>query len=162
MLRLTADFTKKFILLTLLVTPTLLSAQMVPQQQNVPPADYTTEQLETFVKAVLQVMTIQEEGQMRMVTVVENNDLSVDRFNEMLMQAQHQGEESIAGTEEEVDAFHNTINELETMQMQLQEDMMEAITDEGMDIMEYQTIMQAYEVNPELKEKIDEIFALMQ
>lgn len=152
--------------MTLLLSSTLLSAQMVPQQQQQqqtePRTNYTTEQLETFVKAVLQVMTIQEQGQMRMISVVENNDLSVDRFNEMLMQAQHQGEEAIAGTEEEVEAFHSTINELEMMQMKLQEDMMEAITEEGMDIMEYQNIMQAYEVDPELKQKIDEIFAQMQ
>ncbi|TVQ06370.1 MAG: DUF4168 domain-containing protein [Bacteroidetes bacterium] len=152
-----AFFKKFFILSVFIFAASGIMAQMAPQTQELP-SDYSDKELEKFASAVTHVMTIQEEGQMQMMSVIEENEITVDRFNEMLMQGQQQGQENIEATEEELLAFTNAMNEVQTLQMQMQEQMMEAITEEGLNVEQYQNIMQSYEVNPEIKERVDNLF----
>ncbi len=155
-----ASFKTTFILSFFLFAGLGLMAQMPPQQpQQEVKTDYSDKELKSFAKAVTSVMTIQEEGQMQMMTAIEKNNITVDRFNEMLTQGQQQGPENIDATEEEMLAFNNSMNEVQTLQMQMQEQMMEAITEEELQVDQYQNIMQAYEVSPEIKEKVDKYFA---
>ncbi len=152
-----AFFKKFFILSVFIFAASGIMAQMAPPTQELP-SDYSDKELEKFANAVTQVMTIQEEGQMHMMSVIEENDITVDRFNEMLMQGQQQWPENIDATEEEMLAFNNSMNEVQILQMQMQEQMMEAITEEGLNVEQYQNIMQSYEVNPEIKERVDSYF----
>ncbi len=122
------------------------------------PADYSDAELMQFAKAVQKVMDIQQESQGQMMASIEENEITVDRFNEMLMQGQQQGQDAIEATEEELLAFNNAMNEVQQLQQQMQMDMMGAITDEGLDVEKYQGIMQAYEQNPEVKGKVDAYF----
>ncbi|MFW6224429.1 MAG: DUF4168 domain-containing protein [Bacteroidota bacterium] len=50
------------------------------------------------------------------------------------------------------------MNEVQTFQVEMQEEMMEAITAENLQVDQYQEIMQAYEMSPEIKEKVDKHF----
>lgn len=134
--------------------------QMQPQQAV--PQDYTDEQLELFAHAVQEVMQIQEEGQMEMMQAIEDNDMSIDRFNELLTESQQAGPQGVEASEEELAAFNQSINQVQALQMQMNENMMQAIADAGLDVQMYQNIMQAYEQNPELKAKIDQIFMQME
>lgn len=133
-------------------------AQMAPPQTNVK-TDYSDDELKQFVQAANKVMTIQEEGQVQMVNIIEENEMNIDRFNELIMEAQTQGPENITASEDEKASFNNTLNEVQTLQMKLQEDMVATITNEGLDIQQYQSIMQAYETDAEVKEKVDAYFA---
>ncbi len=140
-----------------------LFAQIPGQQPAAPaPADYSDEELQQFANAVMQVMVIQEESQMQMVNVIEQNNISVDRFNEMLMESQQQGPENIDASEEELAAFNQSMTDVQNMQMEMQEDMMEAIADTGLEVDTYQNIMQAYEQNPEIKTRVDAIMEDME
>lgn len=155
----TAIVKKSIIFSLVLFFSTTIFAQMVPpaQPQELP-SSYTNEELKQFVNAVTKVMVIQEQGQMQMVEAIEENDISIDRFNEMLMQGQQMGQENIQATEEELVAFTNSMNEVQMVQMEMQQNMMAAITNEGLDVEQYQNIMQSYEVNPEVKERVDQYF----
>jgi uncharacterized iron-regulated protein len=152
-----AQFKQSFAIFIFLFATLGLMAQMVPPAQNLP-SNYTDQELEQFVKAVSEVMVIQEESQTEMMNAIEENNITVERFNEMLMEGQAQGQENIEASEEELLAFTNSMNEVQTLQMQMQEKMMKAITDNGLDINQYQNIMQSYEVNEEVKNKVDQLF----
>lgn len=153
-----ASFKTIFVLSFFLFAGLGVMAQMPQQQPQDVKTDYSDEELKNFAMAVTKVMAIQEEGQAQMMTVIENNDITVDRFNEMLMQGQQEGQANIDATEEELMAFTNSMNEVQALQMQMQQQMMEAITEENLQVDQYQGIMQAYEVSPEIKEKIDLFF----
>lgn len=155
-----ASFKTTFILSFFLFAGLGLMAQMPPQQpQQEVKTDYSEKELKSFAKAVTNVMTIQEEGQNQMMTAIEENNITVDRFNEMLTEGQQKGQDQIEATEEELTAFTNAMNQVQTMQMEMQEKMMEAITAEELQVDQYQNIMQAYEMSPEIKEKVDKYFA---
>jgi hypothetical protein len=145
-----------FLLITLF---SLGSFAQVPMQAPAAvPADYSDAELRQFAGAVQKVLNIQEASQGKMMASIEESDLTVDRFNEMLMQGQQQGLDAIEATEEEMTAFNNALNDVQQLQQQMQMDMMDAITEEGLDVQKYQGIMQAYEQNPEIQAKIDALF----
>ncbi len=137
-------------------------AQVPMQAPAAAPADYSDAELRQFAGAVQKVLNIQEESQYKMMASIEESDLTVDRFNEMLMQGQQEGMEAIEATEEEITAFNSAINEVQQLQQQMQIEMMEAISEEGLEVDQYQGIMQAYETDPDVREKIDTYFAEME
>ncbi len=143
-------------------TSTLL-AQTAPQQPSIPPAelpdDYPDEQLELFVNAISKVMTLQEQGQASMVEAIQEQDLSISRFNELLTEAQQKGPESIDASEDEKQAFNETLAQVQSMQMEMEQTMIKAIQDEGLKVKEYQQIMQSYNLNSNVKEKVDKMMS---
>jgi hypothetical protein len=130
----------------------------VPTEERVIPS-YTDEELRQFVTAAAKVITIQEEGQIQMLTVIQENDITLERFNEMVIEAQTIGPENLNATEDELIAFNNTLIDVQLIQVRLQESMISAIMEEGLQIDRYQDIMQAYEVDPEVKRRVDDYFA---
>jgi hypothetical protein len=145
-------------LIVSLLTTISLHAQM-PQADPSLPESYPDETLEKFVDAVGQIMSIQQEGQMGMVEAIEENDITVERFNELLTEAQQKGPDDIDASEEEKDAFNNSLEVIQTKQREMEVKMEEAVTGAGLDVNLYQSIMQSYETNPEVKEKIDKLFS---
>jgi hypothetical protein len=149
------------ILLLLMFTFTGAMSQMSPPDNTLQQTEgpYTNEELRQFVNAAAKVITLQEEGQIRMLTVIQENDITLERFNEMVIEAQTIGPENINATEEELIAFNNTLIDVQLIQVQLQESMITAIQEEGLMIDRYQDIMQAYEVDPDVKQRVDAYFA---
>jgi len=151
-------------IVVLIFSATTLLAQTAPPQTTTPPPaelpdDYPDEQLELFVNAISKVMTIQEQGQLSMVEAIEEQDISVDRFNELLTEAQQKGPESLDASEDEKQAFNETLAQVQSMQMEMEQTMMKAVEDEGLKVEEYQQIMQSYSVNPTVKEKVDKLMS---
>ncbi len=150
---------KEIILSIVVVLSGLTATGQMPMQQQAPPAPdpstYSDEQVENFANTVLDVMTIQEERQMQMMQSIEESGLSVDRFNEMLMEGQQKGQSAIEGTEEEMQAFTESMAEVQKMQQNMQTEMMSAIADNGLNVQQYQEMMQGYEQYPEMKERVD-------
>ncbi|MFW5757476.1 MAG: DUF4168 domain-containing protein [Bacteroidota bacterium] len=151
----------KEIVLSIVIVLTGLTAmgQQMPMQEQAPPApdpsSYSDEQVENFAGAVMEVMTIQEERQTEMMQSIEENGLSVDRFNEMLMEGQQKGQTEIEASEEEMEAFNESMAQVQQMQQDMQNEMMAAVADNGLEMQQYQEMMQGYEQYPEMKEKVD-------
>lgn len=151
--------TKLILLPTIFLFLSLVSFTQIPSGQALPDTNYTDEKLKLFVDAVSRVMILQEEGQLRMVATIQENELTLERFNELITEAQKDGPDTLNATDKEITSFNKSLSEIQILQMQLQDDMFEAIAHEGLDIYEYEQIMQAYDIHPEVKEKIDSYFA---
>lgn len=154
-----SGITKLFLLSTIFLFFSFVSFSQIPSGQTNPESDYTDAELKQFVGAVSKVMILQEEGQLRMITTIQENELSLERFNEMITEAQEIGPDNINGSDKEMTAFNKSLSDIQVLQMQLQEQMLEAIAQEGLDIDKYQQIMEAYDADPVVKEKIDSYFA---
>ena len=121
------------------------------------PGGFTDEELEKFAGAVMQVMTIQQEGQGEMIGIIEEHGMTVERFNEIMMQAQEMPLEQVEATEEEKETYLEVIEKIDEIQIGLEEELVEAIEEEGLNIEKYEEIMQEYQQNPELQQLIQQM-----
>ena len=121
------------------------------------PGGFTDEELEKFAGAVMQVMTIQQEGQGEMIGIIEEHGMTVERFNEIMMQAQEMPLEQVEATEEEKETYLEVIEMIDEIQIGLEEELVEAIEEEGLSIEKYEEIMQEYQQNPELQQLIQQM-----
>ncbi len=153
-----------FVLVSLFVLGTFnVMAQNMPMQNQAPQTESISDgELKQFDSAAVKVMYIQEESQEKMMLAIEENDLSLDRFNELLMEGQQGGQESINASEEELAAFNESMAEVQTIQNGMQTEMMEAISEEGLGVDKYQQIMQAYEQDEALRNSVDQYIAEIQ
>ena len=121
------------------------------------PGGFTDDELEKFAGAVMQVMTIQQEGQAEMIGIIEEHGMTVERFNEIMMQAQEMPLEQVEATEEEKETYLEAIEKIDEIQLGLEEELVEAIEEEGLSIEKYEEIMQEYQQNPELQQLIQQM-----
>ncbi len=121
------------------------------------PGGFSDEELEKFANAILQVMTIQQEGQAEMIEIIEDHGMTVERFNEIMMQAQEMPLEQVEATEEEKEVYLEVIEQIDEIQIELEEELVEVIEDEGLSIEKYEEIMQEYQQNPELQQLIQQM-----
>ncbi len=121
------------------------------------PGGFTDDELEKFAGAVMQVMTIQQEGQAEMIGIIEEHGMTVERFNEIMMQAQEMPLEQVEATEEEKETYLEAIEKIDEIQIGLEEELVEAIEEEGLSIEKYEEIMQEYQQNPELQQLIQQM-----
>ncbi len=121
------------------------------------PGGFSDEELEKFANAVTQVINLQQQGQTEMIEAIEDNDLTVQRFNEINMQAQQMPLEEVEATDEEMENFENANQAVERVQMQLEEILIGTIEEEGLTLEKYEEIMTEYQQNPELQQRIQEL-----
>ncbi len=121
------------------------------------PGGFSDEELEKFANAILQVMTIQHEGQAEMIEIIEDHGMTVERFNEIMMQAQEMPLEQVEATEEEKEVYLEVIEQIDEIQIELEEELVEVIEEEGLSIEKYEEIMQEYQQNPELQQLIQQM-----
>jgi hypothetical protein len=132
-------------------------AQIAPKESQ-QGAKYSSDKLQKFVEASKDISSIHQQGEEKMIGVIERENLDIEKFNiiaEMKMNPQEtpQGEVS----EEDMASFDKVMPELQIIQLQMQEEMEAAITESGMQVEEYTEIMEAYRTNPRVQEKINEL-----
>lgn len=121
------------------------------------PGGFSDEELEKFAASVTQVMTIQQQGQAEMISIIEDHEMTVERFNEIMTQTQEMPLEEVEATEEEKEIYQEVIKEIDEIQIELEARLIEAIEEEGLSIEKYEEIMQEYQQNPELQQLIQEM-----
>ncbi len=146
-------FKKNHIITTLFLAFVFLFA--LPLKAN--PGGFSDEELQSFANAVVQVIAIQQQGQAQMMEVIEDHDMTVQRFNEINMQAQEMPIEEIEMTEEELEVYLKLIEEIEKIQIDLEDVLIKTIEDEDITIEKYEEIMTEYQQNPELQQRIQEL-----
>lgn len=127
----------------------------VPQQQQEVVTDFNDEELKQFASAAGKVMEIQQKTQEDMIKVIEDENLELDKFNQILMSQQNQEAEKVDATAEEMAAFNNASQKIMEIQTDIQTDVVKAIEEEGLEPQKYEQIMLAYQASPEIKAKID-------
>lgn len=142
--------------LCLLFSLNAMAQQTTPPQQQ-PVEDFKEEELKQFAHAAGKVMVIQQETEQKMMKVLEEENIEVDKFNEILMAQQSQDPE-LAASEEEMESFNKASEKMMEIQNEVQGEMVKAIQEEGLEPEKYEQIMLAYQSSPEVKAKIDALF----
>ncbi len=142
----------KFFSLLIMMSFMVISSRVAGQQ---PQNEYSDEELITFIRAAREVMPLQQESQMRMIEVIEDEGLSVERFN-MILEAHGMGEE-IDISEDEMNAFHSALERVQEVQAEYEERIFDTIDDQGMDPKRYLAIFADYQQDPELQMRVNQL-----
>ncbi len=135
-------------------------AQQLPMGQSPQPAEYSDVELVTFITAAMKIMPLQQESQMKMIEKIEEEDLTVEKFNNIL-ESFSTGENADA-SEAELESFNNAMEEIQEVQMEYEVTITDAITEEGITPARYQEIMAVYQQDPELQMRINILMEEMQ
>ncbi len=92
-----------------------------------------------------------------MIEKIEEEDMTVQRFNEINMQAQEMPIEQVDMTEKEAESYIVLLEEIEQIQIGLEDVLIGTIEDAGITIEKYEEIMTEYQQNPELQQRVQEL-----
>lgn len=131
--------------------------QQEQQQQAPVQDDFSEEELEQFVGVYMQAAEIQQKNESQMIAAIEEEEMDIDRFNEILMARQNQQNvEEIDATAEEMASFNNAAEKIMAVQQEAQAEIEELIENE-MGSQKYQQIVMAYQQSPEVQEKVNQM-----
>ncbi len=143
-------------MLSILFASSAIFAQQLPAQET---PDYSDEELENFVKAVLKVIPLHQESQALMIDEIEEEGLTTETFNTIL-EAQHKGEDPDVA-EEEMKAYKNALLTVQAIELKYNEKIVEEIVDAGITPAKYEEIMAYYQKDPEIQMKVNQIMEEM-
>lgn len=123
-----------------------------PFQQPSQATEVSDKELEQFAEAAQQVQIINQEVQQKMINIVEEKGLDVQRFNE-IQQAQLNPQQEIEATKEEMEKYEASTGDFEKIQGQAQEKMQEKITEAGLTTPRYEEIAMTLQSDPVLQKK---------
>ncbi|WMJ73122.1 DUF4168 domain-containing protein [Cytophagaceae bacterium ABcell3] len=124
------------------------------QEQQEVRTDFSEEEIEQFVEATEKVMPIEMAAQEKMTEIVEEEGLTVERYNEIATMQQLGMEGQIS--EEEEEAFEAATARVTEIQAEAEAEIRETLNDEGLSLEEFQEIISAYHQDPELRQRVDE------
>lgn len=130
----------------------------VPETQQAPgtqAAEVSDEELQSFVSAVSQLQTIQQEAETAMTAAVQTEGLSPERFI-AIAQAQRNPEAQPDGeiSEAELQTFNRAIAEASEIQANAQTRMEQAVQAEGLTVQRFNQIFAVVRQNPELLQEV--------
>ncbi len=125
-------------------------AQIEEQKEEV-----SGEELKQFASAFQQVQTVNQQVQQRMIKAVEETGLDVQRYNE-IQQAQQDPNQEVNVSDEELEQYTATTQELEKIQAGAQQEIQGKITEQGLTVNRYQEIAAALQNDTELQQKLQE------
>lgn len=118
---------------------------------------YDDATLAKFAKAVTGVMTIQQESQHEMMQLIENQGMSIERYNELMMHFEQGQPLENPPKEEEQETYKKISEALGIIQQGLQEKLIKAVESNDISIEKYEAIVQDYQTDPELKQRVDKL-----
>lgn len=142
--------------------------QQQPGQQPMPqnPAgpqvnvreDYSDEELESFVNANEKVATIQQETEEKIIGEIQENGLTVDRFNEILQSQQDPSlKDSVQATPEELAAFNSVAQSIVSENQKVRQKIETSIEEEGLNLATYEEMMVAYQYSPKVQKRVHKL-----
>lgn len=132
-----------------------VSPPLAPQQNQQVETNFADEELEQFAVAAGKVVVIQQETEEKMIKAIENEDLEINKFNEILMAQQNQQAEQIEASPEDLQKFDKAAAEVIKIQNEVQQEMVDAIKEEGLEPQKYEQILLAYQSDANIKAKVD-------
>ena len=136
--------------------------QGMPGMQQAPEVELEDGELEKFAEALVDVQFIQQDAQMEIQSLIEDSDLSIERFQE-IYQSQMMGQQ-MGGQEMDVDvsddeqaSYDEAIEIIEEIEIGAAEEMEQAVADQGIDVERFNTLAQSIPQDPELAQELNEI-----
>jgi hypothetical protein len=133
----------------LVIASTLAQLPQQPQQ----PAEVSDAEIGQFANAFKKIQSIDQQVQGKMISVIQEKGIEVQRFNE-IRNAQQDPDKEVDADEDEIKKFESANQEIEKIQNIAQQDMQKQITDAGLTVNRYQEIMIAVKNDPVLQEKL--------
>lgn len=139
---------------TLFLGLNVMAQQAMPPQMEIN-EDFSDEEFKEFVKINLVLIPLQEKSQQEMVKAVEDNDLKIERFQE-LAQAQQAGTlTEVSQDAKEMANFNMAGQKVMEMQQVLQDNIMQAIAESKLSEQKFQEMFMSYTQSEKIKAKVD-------
>lgn len=119
-------------------------------------ADITTAELSKFADAFQEVQVENQAAQQKMMGIIKDEGLDVQRFTE-IQKAQMNPEAEVEATDEELKMHAAVVAELQKMQPALETKMAGIIEDHGLTFDRYKAVAMALQQNKELQKKFQGI-----
>ncbi|WP_276499546.1 DUF4168 domain-containing protein [Pontibacter litorisediminis] len=145
------------ILSATLAAPAAMAQQPTPPTQQAKPQNFSDADLQQFADASTRLMVVQQEGEKAMMGILEEEKLSVEKFNQMAQAHQQQKLAEVEATPEEMAAFNKAAQRMMEMQPTLQKDLEDAIQKDGMTLEKFEQIMMAYRQDQAVQQRIDQL-----
>ncbi len=140
------------LVLVLCFSVSTFSFSQVAQQQAPQGGHPSDEEFSTFIDAFKQVQAIDQQAQQQIISALGEEDLDVERFNEIQQATQHP-DHNIPMTEEEQQNFDAAMEKVHHIQTNAQGEMQQEIEEQGISVQRYQEIVGLIQQTPELMEK---------
>ncbi|MFP4100429.1 DUF4168 domain-containing protein [Coleofasciculus sp.] len=128
------------------------------QMQETPQLEVSQEDLQKFASALEQLQSIEQETQVELVEAIENQGLSVERFQEIALAQQNpEIQPSTEISQAEVESFDQAAGQVTQIQQQAQTRMQEAVEREGLDAQQFSQIGAALQQDPTLQQQFQEM-----
>ncbi|WP_242921356.1 DUF4168 domain-containing protein [Pontibacter liquoris] len=127
-----------------------------PAQQQ-PTKAYSDADMKQFADANNRLMALQQVSEQKMMKILEEEHLSVEKFNQMAQAHQQQKLTEVQATPEEMAAFNKSAQRIMELQPTLQTEAEAAIKKDGMALDKYQEMMTAYQQDPAFQEKVNKL-----
>lgn len=145
-------------LITVLFAAGSLFAQVQQQQMPELPSsdDVSDEEIHQVVDIILDLEPIQIKAQSKIEEALESEELTIERFQQMMMAMQNpQMADEINVTEEEMSKLQILQPVLIDIQGEADREMVAAIEDNGLSMERYRSIVMAAQQDPELMQRIE-------
>jgi hypothetical protein len=119
--------------------------------------DFSDNELKSFVKANEKVTVIQIEAEQKMIKAIEDEGLSIERFNDILEQQRDPSRASGEPSAEELQSFNKAAQVILDENAKIEKQMTTSIEEEGIDIETYKQIMLAYQQNPDIQNRVNKM-----
>ncbi|WP_299757948.1 DUF4168 domain-containing protein [uncultured Pontibacter sp.] len=120
---------------------------------------YSEEDLQKFVDANSSVTEIQKASRDTMVAVIEDNSLTLERFNELAKAHRSKKLDEVAENPEEIAAFSTAAQEVVKLQPETKDKIQQAVEEQGLTMDKYNALMKAYREDPAVQQQIRKIVA---
>lgn len=127
----------------------------LPQQQEQQKVEVSDAELSKFAKAYQGIQVAEQESQKKMIAAVEEQDLEIAQFNE-IHQAKMQNQE-VNASKDDLKKHEKAVEKIEAMQPEIQKNMEEIITSQGLSIERFQQIATAMQADPALQQRLQQI-----
>ena len=125
-------------------------AQVQPQEE------ISDNELKQFIGAIQHIQRIDQMAQQQMMAVIQEEEMEVQRFVE-IMQAMQDSNQEVEASEEEMQKFEKASGGIEKIQMDSQGEMEEHILAEGLSLERYQEISMMIQSDPELQQRFQQM-----
>lgn len=139
---------------TLLLSVILLSSVSLIAKTN--SKEVSNTELANFAKAYVEVQNISQDSQQKMVKVIQDEGLDVQRYN-AIVKAQQTEDKDFVVTQDELDKIQVINSQLIVIDTETKEAIQKKITASSLTLESYQEIMEAVQSDEELQKKLHEL-----
>ncbi len=118
--------------------------------------DYTQDELKTFIEANQKITKVQQQMEQKMMQSISDGGMEVNKFNEILTSKQNPDAE-VQASEEDLAQFDAISQEIISLQQGMQQELVTAVKEAGMDVEVYDQMMYAYQNSEKVQQEVNKL-----